>query len=343
MVGSLQPAAFCIENWVIFTLSGNDDCPTFNHMMTMNTEQGKDPMYLLWKDAISARDGHGTGANDDVWSKQVRHLSQYGIGMPEALGYLYHEGPSFEAFSRWILQHKTTHATNGHDEPVLSQADLGHWNENGYVVVKNAVSPEQCEAARDAIWEFLGASPHVPETWYLPHPQKKGLMVDLFQHPALNDNRSAGRIKKAYEQLYGATDIYLLIDKVSFNPPETQEHKFNGCSLHWDVSLHQPIPFALQGLLYLNDTGPDDGAFHCVPGFHTSVGNWIAALPQDADPRQLAPAKLQPVPVSGNAGDLVIWHQALPHCATPNRGKHPRMVQYIAYKPVNEQVAEVWK
>jgi ectoine hydroxylase-related dioxygenase (phytanoyl-CoA dioxygenase family) len=41
--------------------------------------------------------------------------------------------------------------------------------------------------------------------------------------------------------------------------------------------------------------------------------------------------------VLGNAGDFVIWHQALPHCATPNTSNLPRMVQYLTYLPIENQ------
>jgi ectoine hydroxylase-related dioxygenase (phytanoyl-CoA dioxygenase family) len=168
-------------------------------------------------------------------------------------------------------------------------------------------------------------------------------MLNFFQHEALDKNRSSRKIKKAFSELYGDTEIYLLVDKVSFNPPETEEYKFAGSPLHWDVSLQLPIPFVLQGLLYLNDVSAEDGAFHCVPGFHKRIDNWLADLPEGANPRAVAIEELTPVAVPGNAGDLVIWHQALPHCATPNNGTTPRMVQYITYKPLQEKTAEIWK
>ena len=124
---------------------------------------------------------------------------------------------------------------------------------------------------------------------------------------------------------------------MSFNPPETDTYKFKGSPLHWDVSLHPPISFRLQGLLYLTDVKVDSGGFHCVAGFHHQFDNWLRNIPRNANPRDVAIQELQPIPVLGNAGDFIIWHQALPHCATPNRGAHPRMVQYLTYLPIEEQ------
>jgi ectoine hydroxylase-related dioxygenase (phytanoyl-CoA dioxygenase family) len=38
----------------------------------------------------------------------------------------------------------------------------------------------------------------------------------------------------------------------------------------------------------------------------------------------------------------VIWHQALPHGASPNRGTRPRMVQYINMYPTRIEQQQEW-
>jgi ectoine hydroxylase-related dioxygenase (phytanoyl-CoA dioxygenase family) len=143
--------------------------------------------------------------------------------------------------------------------------------------------------------------------------------------------------------LYGTTHIHKVIDKVSFNPPETSFYKFRGSPLHWDVSLVLPVPFKLQGLLYLNDVDENDGAFHCVPGFHNQLEDWLNNLGPGINPRDAAILQLKPQPVPGKAGDFIIWQQALPHWASPNHGKTPRFVQYHTYDPDNLKLQEVWK
>ena len=44
----------------------------------------------------------------------------------------------------------------------------------------------------------------------------------------------------------------------------------------------------------------------------------------------------------GRAGDMVLWHAALPHAASVNRGKQPRLVQYIAYRPLGMVDRRPW-
>lgn len=105
--------------------------------------------------------------------------------------------------------------------------------------------------------------------------------------------------------------------------------------------MKTPIPFGTQGILYLTDTPPEQGAFTLVPGFQRWGEAWLASLPPHSNPRQQDLQALGAIPIGGRAGDLIIWHQALPHGASPNRGARPRLVQYINMFPARiEQQAE---
>ena len=275
--------------------------------------------------------------NNKDWELYQKSLFGCGIAMEETLKYLYNTRPSTDTFYKWLLQHTTNNEENEIIDDVLTPNDLTFWDKNGYIVIKNAICKEDCEQTQAAIWAYLNASLDDPESWYSQHEAKEGLMVLFTKHPTLEKNRACAKIRRAYEQLYKTNKIYKTIDKVSFNPPETDTYKFKGSPLHWDVSLHPPISFRLQGLLYLTDVKVDSGGFHCVAGFHHQFDNWLRNIPRNANPRDVAIQELQPIPVLGNAGDFIIWHQALPHCATPNRGTHPRMVQYLTYLPIEEQ------
>ena len=278
------------------------------------------------------------------WNEEIKTLYQLGIGMEDTLQFLYFEKPDFATFKNWISARKRNQDTD-HDiftDDVLSEEDLEFWNKNGYIVIKDAVSKEDCEATQQAIWDFLEMDPDTKESWYKRHEDQKGLMLNFSDHETLNKNRLSPKIKKAYEQLYNTKDIYKTIDKVSFNPPETAEFTFLGSALHWDTSLKQPITFGLQGLLYLTDCGANDGAFHCVAGFHNKINHWLDHLKPNENPRDKAIETLKADPILGNAGDFIIWDNRLPHCATPNKGKSPRMVQYLTYLPNDYRMTKEW-
>jgi ectoine hydroxylase-related dioxygenase (phytanoyl-CoA dioxygenase family) len=292
---------------------------------------------ILHPSAISTEDNQS-------WDKEIKTLYDLGISLEDTLQFLHIEKPDFETFKTWITTRQKSENIESENLTVnvLSDQDLEFWNKNGYVVVKEAISKEDCEETQQAIWNYLKMNPNNKENWYSRHENQKGLMLNFSDHETLNKNRFSPRIRKAYVQLYNSEKIYKTIDKVSFNPPETKEFNFLGSPLHWDISLSRPITFALQGLLYLTDCGPDDGAFHCVPGFHNEINQWLDSLRPDENPRDKAIKTLKPKPVIGNAGDFIIWNNTLPHCATANKGKTPRMVQYLTYLPEDYKASEEW-
>ena len=316
-------------------------------------------LYNFWERHISQLKNHQKAKIENFnWAEEMRMINGLSLGLDETLHFLLFNQPAYVEFEAWVLQKNNGQIaeeklsqlrvginTTGNtlNEDVLSAEDLRFWNENGYLVLKQVISKEQTEATVKAICEFLQADPSNPETWYLPHEEQRGLMYLFYHHPALDNNRQSARIRKAYEQIYGSNEIFVSTDKISFNPPETAHHKFKGSALHWDTSLIAPIPMDLQGLLYLNDVEAEDGAFQCVPGFHHKIDAWLQQLPDDSDPREIALKELKPVSVPGKAGDFIIWHQALPHCASPNRGNKPRLVQYITWHLTNRKIHSEWR
>jgi len=332
------------------------------------TETGALGIYQLkrmWSRAMAARQGYFPAAS--MHERHLDHLVIHasGLGLEQTAAHLAGAAPSFEAFERWIVT--TTggvapervariNAAIVGDEtpepsaqalaeveahaPVLTAADLAFWEEHGYVVLHDAVPATTREAAAQALWEHLGARPNDPGTWYRRNDH--GIMVQYFQHPAFDAARRSPRIHKAFAQLWGTADLWTTTDRVGFNVPEREGFKFPGPHLHWDVSVKTPIPFGTGGILYLTDTPPEQGAFTLVPGFQRWGEAWLKALPPGADPRRQDLYALGAKPIGGSAGDLVIWHQALPHGASPNRGTQPRMVQYINMFPTRYEEQEEW-
>lgn len=318
-----------------------------------------------WSRWMAARKGHlSDGAQAEAHRTQIV-LSALGVGLEQTMRYVLREAPDFEALEAWIARMagapepatvariqalvdgspppaavRQLHAQVDAMDPVLDAADLAHWDAHGYVIVRQAVPAADSAAAAQVIWEAVRARPEDPDSWYDHAPSNT--MVQLFQHPAFDANRRSPRIHKAFAQLWGTADLWCSTDRCGFNPPERRGHPYGGQGMHWDVSLHQPIPFATQGILYLTDTPPEQGALTLVPGFHRRVGDWLAALPPGADPRMQDLRPLGPVPIGAQAGDLIIWHQALPHGPSPNRGTQPRMVQYINLTPGHVPCHDVW-
>ncbi len=279
------------------------------------------------------------------------------LGVRETLDFLMSARPSFEAFEAWVLEknggtieparvERLNGALSGgrsfvlesiQAEPVLSATDLAFWDEHGYVVVKQAVSADHCRAAVQAIFAHAGMDIDRPDSWYTD-----AIWILLAHHPALWANRNSGRIHTAFAQIWWRNDLWMNVDVCGVNPPERPGYRFRGSPLHWDMTLVPPVRFGTQAILYLTDTAADQGAFSCVPGFHRRLETWLRELPAGADPRAQAVKELQAIPIAGAAGDLIIWHHALPHGATPNRAALPRVVQYLNMFPSRYDINASW-
>lgn len=312
----------------------------------------------MWARAAAAKAGSGQPART---SKEIEHdrlvIDGLGLGLEPTMSHLWRHAESLTHFESWILTEKggsldpaRVRRINGlilgkpYDEdtagrlalidaapPVLDDADLRFWTENGYVVVHDAIGADHCRDAESAVWDYLSSAPDDPSSWYSQH--LNGIMVQLFQHPALEVARRSPRIHKAFAQLWGTADLLITTDRCGFNPPERDGWRFPGPRLHWDVSLTPPVRLDTQGILYLSNTAADQGALTCVPGFHRRIEEWLAIDPGRQDQNSQDLSGFEATPIAGRAGDLVIWDGALPHGSSPNTAALPRIVQYLKMAP----------
>lgn len=287
-------------------------------------------------------------------------INLLGLGLLPTYQFLFEFKPSFEAFEHWVVEKNegtisaekiaqcnqlitgNTKADQHMEHDVLSADDIDFWNENGYVVLKNAIPEEDCMAAREAIWEYLQMDENDSESWYKNLDSMQGIMVPLYRHPAIDKNRTAPRIRKAFEQLWNQNGLIVTTDKCGFNPPQTNHFTYRGTGLHWDVSLALPIPFGTQGILYLTDTAANQGALTLIPSFHKTIEPWLANLPDHINPRKADLSSFEKKSIAASAGDFIIWNHTLPHSSSPNNASLPRIVQYINWYAPLQKVQTNW-
>lgn len=285
------------------------------------------------------------------------------LNVLETLRYLHHDKPTYAHFEAWVRERNDGELTDASLDRLrralagetvgsevgsldhvegLSAADLAHWDEHGYVILRHAIDQESARNAELAIYDFLGMHRDDPESWYresLGH----SIWVPLLRHPALVANRRAPRIHKAHAQLWGREDLWVTIDQGGLNPPEREKWPFPGPHLHWDSTLAEPHCLELQGILYLDDVAENQGAFSCVPGFHRTVKQWLTTIPPGVSAQDHARSTLTMTPVAAKRGDMIIWHHLLPHGSSPNRAQRPRVAQYMSLRPTRFAYTEEWK
>jgi len=227
--------------------------------------------------------------------------------------------------------------------------DQQFWEENGYVVIPNAVAQGNLQAVIDAIWTYTGKDPHNPKTWY-QEPLLEGAMVNMSNNQAMWDNRQAPELHQIFSELWGTEKLWVVLDRTNLNPPVNEQWHYEGF-LHWDMDPTRPPEPLFQGVLYLTDTTEAMGGFQCVPGSHRRLLEWQAThTPEEGTPppgvaaRDWMMSKGNPIKewvmqglerksIPGKAGDFLIWNVALLHGNGKNVANQPRLAQYISMTP----------
>ncbi|MBR9998486.1 MAG: phytanoyl-CoA dioxygenase family protein [Cyclobacteriaceae bacterium] len=230
---------------------------------------------------------------------------------------------------------------------VFSEDDWKNWNKKGYVVIRNVVPEENIRNLVRTIWEFEEKDPDDPSTWYRPPHREIEMkelvnsgMVEMYHHQHLWDNRQYQKIHKIFADIWGTEKLWVSIDRCNLNFP-LGEKKFKGF-IHWDIDTSDPDRRNnVQGVLSLSDTTRETGGFQCVPELFRNYDAWVKTQPADRDPFKPDVTGFEIEQVETMAGDLIIWNSMLAHGIRPNKSDRPRIAQYIAMTPAEEENADL--
>ena len=108
----------------------------------------------------------------------------------------------------------------------LTEEQWNFWTQNGYVVIKNAISKEQAEQTAAFLWDFEEKNPKDPSTWYsAPRAeiQMKELagtgMVEVYNNQHLWNNRQSQKVYDAFVDVWGTEKLWVTIDRANLNFP----------------------------------------------------------------------------------------------------------------------------
>jgi ectoine hydroxylase-related dioxygenase (phytanoyl-CoA dioxygenase family) len=254
------------------------------------------------------------------------------------------EIPGNPSIAKSSEQKLRTHAT-ADSFRVLTMDQWNFWVENGYVVVKNAISKDQAMKTAEFIWEFDDKIPNDPETWYLKaraEMEMKELagtgMVEVYNNQFLWDNRQTQRVYDSFVDIWGTEKLWTTIDRANLNFPIRPGFEYKGF-IHWDYNP-ETKPQNIQGVIALSDqTDENMGGFQCIPWLYRNFDTWKLTQPSDRNKFQPDIEGLEDkiVKVSLEAGDLLIFNSSQPHGIRPNNSKDKvRIAQYISMMPAQE-------
>ena len=244
-----------------------------------------------------------------------------------------------------------THAENN-SLRVLTMDQWNFWIENGYVVIKNAISKQQAAKTASFLWEFEEKHPNDKSTWYTnprAEMQMKELagtgMVEVYNNSHLWSNRQEKRVYDSFVDIWGTDKLWVTIDRANLNFPIRPGFEYKGF-IHWDYDPATK-PQNVQGVIALADqTDQNMGGFQCIPWLFKNFDKWKLTQPKNRDyfKPDISGLEDKIVRVPLEAGDLLIFHSAQPHGIRPNlTDDKVRIAQYISMMPAEEENDELKK
>ncbi|RSH89677.1 hypothetical protein EHS25_002228 [Saitozyma podzolica] len=236
---------------------------------------------------------------------------------------------------------------------------------DGVAVIKGAIPRDRAVGYRDAAFKWLEAWPFGfklddPSTWnndHLPIQQPNRLgMYDAYgiQHEQFVwDIRTEPGVVNAFATLWGTEKLVSSFDGVTVMLPQNSKPK----ELFWphiDQSPHRVGFFVAQGLVNLNDNGPDDGGLLVMRG----SSNLMTQFFEETGRPPMPPSRIdwhlfskedkqwfldhgcEWTKICADPGDLILWSSGTMHQNTPPKADVHRVVSYVCMGPEHLQTPE---
>ena len=230
--------------------------------------------------------------------------------------------------------------------------------EEGFTVIPNVLTENECDTAIDGIWNWLGSLNmgilrDEPESWGASnwitsiHGIVKNYSVG--QADFMWDIRTHRRVKEVYERIWNTTDLVTSFDGACVMRPFEQVKR---CRLFDDpenVWLHSDqSPYTqedcIQGFVNLEEAGVEDGCFKCYPKSHLLAKDFWDSISEEKWTKEnwyrLNEMERQwyldrgcsEIRVPAGKGSMVLWNSKTIHSnAFPLKTRSTPRWRYVAY------------
>ncbi len=219
---------------------------------------------------------------------------------------------------------------------MLSQEQKQFYDDNGYLLVENAVSADELATLRGIAYDFIEKSRSVTESndvydldegHSAANPRLTRIKLPHRQHPYFWELLKSSQLTEILNDLLGP-DTMLQTSKLNTKAPG------GGAAVEW----HQDWAFyphtndsMLAFGLMLEDVDEANGPLMVIPGSHKGPilshmadGVFCGAVDPDDPAFQLDKA----VTLTGKAGDMSVHHARTLHGSAPNRSDHSRLILF---------------
>ncbi|MCH2175566.1 MAG: phytanoyl-CoA dioxygenase family protein [Lentisphaeria bacterium] len=229
------------------------------------------------------------------------------------------------------------------ENKILDEADIKHYQENGFVLVKKFIAPEVVDRIQDAVHEYHErfAKEKIPGTYITWEEDQDGKKLIRQLMGSQNINEDINIIAKS-EKLIGAIEDLLgeqvelfhsklmmkAAEKGSFTP-------WHSDWAYWRTTFKRPA--LMNAFLAIDSSTLENGCIRYVPGSHKQFQEHIRdpnssgfgiGLPGGIDAYPNQPVEMEP-------GDIAFHDAICVHASESNRSLNSRVMNTFAYTALN--------
>ena len=232
---------------------------------------------------------------------------------------------------------------------MLTTEELRFFKRCGYLIKRQVMDPKLMAQARERLWDDEpppSLQRDDPRTWVGPLPESDHSTDSNNKRSEYRWNyRRIGTEPWIVRMLATDPAIFAMAEQMlgvgELQPPERIRGIY--CTLPFGDLPRRPMtchcdahPFHLGVVGYIDDVGPDSGAFGVWPGshrlfYHTFRTGYQRDPTAAHDAAQERANWAPPVDCHGKAGDIVFWHHRLGHMAGHNYSSRIRQAVLYDY------------
>jgi hypothetical protein len=225
-------------------------------------------------------------------------------------------------------------------EKALSDQDIQHFMDKGYVVIKEAFTKEKAAWMLKDVWVRLGLNPNDKSSWpnRIHMPRQRSVLVSDFAPRAWKGicELIGGEERISEGGKYWSDSFIVNLGKSEFTESENPKHKADLDNWHIDGDfflhfLDSPEQALLVIPIFSDEIGPNGGPTMIAPGAIPIVAKSLAESPEGVMPKVLNYSEIahqcdEFLPMVGSAGDVVLMHPFMLHSASANTTRIPRFI-----------------
>lgn len=240
----------------------------------------------------------------------------------------------------------------------------------GYTVVKGVISREKAAQYVDRMYEWLesfgtGFKRDDRSTWRVDKvtPFSRG---GLFNHYGVGheqfawDIRAEPELIKVFGKIWGTEELLVSYDGTNISLPYPKEELEGEKGAPWphvDQSPNRKFKHCVQGIMNLEENGPNDGGLMVLSGSLPLYQEYFEAHPERKpeegwswrdsykhpleDMQWFYDRGCKWVKVEAEPGDVILWDSRTVHYGAAAHGDRPRIATYVCYKPASEITPEM--